>query len=449
MTQSIRSAELLSALSHALDLTEGQPRGHCMRVCWIGTHIGKAINLPPEDLSELYYTLLLKDLGCSSNAARICQLYLTDDQQFKADFKLIDGSLSQALRFVLSHTGLQSGMAERFRAVVNIMKNGGEISRELIEARCHRGADIARQMGFSEQVALAIQSLDEHWDGRGKPAGLAARTIPTAAQIALLAQVADVFHTSSGKAAAISEIESRAGTWFAPDLVEVFLALADWDGLWEPLSSSQLQSHVLGLEPGDHIRTVTEDDLDRIAQGFALVIDSKSPYTRGHSDRVALFTDLIAEELGQTQEHRRWLRRAALLHDIGKLAVSNTVLDKPGKLNDVEFAAIKTHPAHSAAIIKSVAAFADMADVAGHHHERLDGKGYPFGLKGDQIDLDTRIVTTADVFDALTADRPYRKAMTPHDALAIMDKDVGSAFDPTCLTALKAALRRAELAAAA
>ena len=449
MTQAIRSAELLGALSHALDLTEGQPKGHSMRCCWIGIHFGQAINMGQAELSDLYYTLLLKDLGCSSNAARICQLYLADDQNFKADFKLIDGSLSQALRFVLTHTGLQSGMAERFRAVVNIMKNGGEISRELIEARCHRGADIARHMGFSDDVAKAIQNLDEHWDGRGKPEGIAARNIPTSAQIALLAQVADVFHTASGKDAAMREIEARSGTWFAPDLVDVFKALADWDGLWEPLSSPQLHDHILQQEPGELIRIASEDDLDRVAQGFAMVIDSKSPYTRGHSDRVAVFTDLIAEELGYDDRKRRWLRRAALLHDIGKLAISNTILDKPAKLTDAEFTAIKLHPIHSANILKGVTAFADMADVAGHHHERLDGKGYPYGLKDKQISFDTRIVTTADVFDALTADRPYRKAMTAREAWAIMDKDIDTAFDPVCVAALKSALKRAELAEAA
>jgi HD-GYP domain-containing protein (c-di-GMP phosphodiesterase class II) len=449
MAQIIRTAELLGALSHALDLTEGQPKGHCVRACWIGTHMGKAINLSDGELSDLYYTLLLKDLGCSSNAARICQLYLADDQQFKADFKLIDGSLSQALRFVLSHTGLQSGMAERFRAVINIMRNGGEISRELIEARCQRGADIARLMGFSESVATAIQHLDEHWDGRGKPAGVLARAIPTSAQIALMAQVADVFHMSSGPAAAIREIENRSGSWFAPDLVEVFTALAEWEGLWEPLHSPQLPSHVLGLEPGGLVRNANEADLDQIAKGFALVIDSKSPFTRGHSERVALFTDLIAEEMHCTQEHRRFLRRAALLHDIGKLAISNTILDKPDKLTEEEFASIKTHPVHSTAILRGVSAFAAMADVAGHHHERLDGKGYPHGLRGEQIGIDTRIVTVADVFDALTADRPYRKAMTPANAFTIMDKEVGTAFDPVCLGALKSALRRMELAEAA
>src|ERR1700731_5019942 len=115
----IRLAELLGALSHALDMVEGQPAGHCVRCCWIGIHIGSEIGLNAAQIWELYYTLLLKDLGCSSNAARICQLYLTDDLTFKRDAKYIDGSLPQALRFVLAHTGLKSGLAERFRTLVN------------------------------------------------------------------------------------------------------------------------------------------------------------------------------------------------------------------------------------------------------------------------------------------------------------------------------------------
>src|SRR3954454_7387158 len=162
---SIRLAEILGALSRALDLTEGQPPGHCVRCCWIGVAIGRALDLRDEELADLYYTLLLKDLGCSSNAARICELYLADDLRFKGDFKLVDGSLSQVLRFVLSHTGLKAGLAERFRGVLNILQNGGEIARDLIETRCHRGADIARQMRFSPAVASGILDLDEHWDG--------------------------------------------------------------------------------------------------------------------------------------------------------------------------------------------------------------------------------------------------------------------------------------------
>lgn len=127
-----------NALSHALDMTEGQPPGHCVRCCWIGMHVGRELGLPEDQLRELYYVLLLKDLGCSSNAARICALYLTDDLAFKRDYKAVGDSLSKALGFVPSHTGLKVGLAERFRAILHIFRYGGEIARELIETRCPR-----------------------------------------------------------------------------------------------------------------------------------------------------------------------------------------------------------------------------------------------------------------------------------------------------------------------
>src|SRR5207342_2570175 len=131
----------------------------------------------------------------------------------------------------------------------------------------------------------------------------------------------------------------------------------------------------------------------------------------GHSERVTVFADLIAEQLGLTAARRRWLKRASLLHDIGKLGVSNSSLDKPSKLEPNEWKAMQKHAAYTETILSRISAFGDLAAVAGAHHERLDGKGYPRGLTGDQICLETRIITTADIFDALTADRPYRAAM--------------------------------------
>ena len=448
-TTQLRLADLLGALSHALDLTEGQPKGHCIRCCWIGTQLGMRLKLWPEELSDIYYAILLKDLGCSSNAARICQLYLADDISFKRDFKQYDGSLPQALRFILGHTGLETGLAERFRAIIHVLKNSGEISRELIEARCHRGAEIAARMRFSKQVCDGIQNLDEHWDGSGKPEGLKGEAIPVASQIALLAQVADVFYLTNGPQAAMREISHRAGTWFDPQLVEAFRQLQQEPLFWDMLREEDLPALVTDIEPAKTVRYVDEDYLDEIATAFAQVIDAKSSFTGGHSERVALFTDMIAEEMGFSKERRRWLNRGALLHDIGKLAISNSILDKPAKLTDAEFAVIKTHPVHSAAILSNIPVFADLAPVAGGHHERLDGRGYPRGLKDQDIDLDTRIVTTADIFDALTADRPYRPAMPVSQAFAIMTKDIGTAIDPECFAALQRALARAEEAVAA
>jgi HD-GYP domain-containing protein (c-di-GMP phosphodiesterase class II) len=448
-TQAFRRAELLGALSYALDLTEGQPQGHCIRCCWIGTRIGEVLNLPADMLGDLYYTLLLKDLGCSSNAARICELYLADDISFKRDFKTIDGSLSSALRFVFKKTGLESGLSERIRAIVNILQNGGEISRSLIETRCHRGADIAARMRFSEAVQNGILSLDEHWDGSGKPEGLKAQEIPVIANIALLAQVIDIFHTENGVAAALREAEARAGDWFDPALVEAFLRAQSDPEFWPALVAPDIEARVFAMQPGLTSEVVDEDYLDDVAAAFSDVVDAKSPFTADHSNRVTLYTDMIAEELGLDAAHRRWLRRAALLHDLGKLGVSNQVLDKPGKPDEAEWESIRRHPVQSEAILACVAAFADIAPVAAAHHERLDGKGYPYGLAGDEICLEARILTVADVFDALSAERPYRAAMPISKALSILDADAGSAFDPACIAALKSGLAKlnAEMAA--
>jgi len=444
ITAGLKLAELISALSHALDITEGQPEGHCVRCCWIGMHVGRTVGLDDAQQWELYYTLLLKDLGCSSNAARICELYLTDDLEFKRDFKHVGDSLPQVVRFVLQHTGLKSGLAERFRSVLNIFRNGPEYSQELIQTRCQRGAEIARLLRFSEGVAAGIYSLDEHWNGQGKPDQLQGDAIPIYARIALLAQVVDVFHTADGREAAMDEVRRRAGQWFDPTLTAAMETVATDDAFWTTLGGSGIETAVLALEPAAHVVPLDEDYLDDIAAAFGQVVDSKSPYTSGHSARVALYTDLIGEALGLSLERRRWLKRGALLHDVGKLGVSNSVLDKAGKLDAAEWAAVRDHARLTESILSKIHAFSELAKVAGAHHERLDGNGYPRGLKADEIAMETRIITTADIFDAITAERPYRGAVPIPQTLEMMAKTVGTALDPLCFDALKRAMERLE-----
>ena len=438
--QHLQLSELISALSHALDITEGQPEGHCVRCCWIGMHIGRRCGLDDGELWNLYYTLLLKDLGCSSNAARICELYLTDDLRFKRDFKTVGDSLPQVLGFVLGHTGLKAPLAERFRSVLTIFREGDEIAQELISTRCQRGADIARLLRFPDSVAAGIYSLDEHFNGQGRPQRLAGEAIPLYSRIALLAQVVDVFHTAGGPQAAVNEVRGRSGSWFDPALVGIFNDLAAEDTFWATLASSDVMHAILALEPASHIVALDDDYLDDIAAAFGQVVDSKSPYTSGHSARVALYTDLIAETLGLPLDRRRWLKRGALLHDVGKLGVSNSILDKPGKLDADEWAAVQSHAAYTEAILSRIGAFAELAVVSAAHHERLDGKGYPRGLLADQITLETRIITTADIFDAITAERPYRGAAPIPKTLEIMAENVGTAIDPACFEALKKAI---------
>lgn len=439
-------SEIIGALSYALDLTEGQPPGHCIRCCWIGVHIGQRLGLDSATLWDLYYTLLLKDAGCSSNAARLCDLYGYDDRITKHDFKTVDtDNVAQLVQFVLAHTGLKGPLAERFKRVLRLARQGEQLAAELVQTRCERGAKIAKQLGFGEGVAAGIFSLDEHWNGRGKPLRLRGADIPLFSRIALLAQVIDVFHHVGGAAAAVQEIRVRRGSWFDPELVDIALGLEHHAAFWAALRSDDIGSLVQGLEPESRALTVDDDLLDNIAEAFSQVVDAKSPYTAGHSERVALYTDVLASKLGIAGPRRRWLKRGALLHDLGKLGVSNSILDKAGTLTDEEWREVRLHPAYTEEILSRIVPFKDLAIVAGAHHERLDGKGYPKGMVAADLTLETRIITVCDIFDAITADRPYRGPIPVPQALEIMGRMTGTALDTDCYRALLDCVHEMEL----
>ena len=439
MPAKIRLAELIGALSHALDLTGGQDPGHCIRTAHIGSAVGRKLGLSEEAQHDLYYTLMLKDLGCSANAMRMCELFDTDDTRFKRDFKRVDGSLPSLLIQVFRHAGSRRSLVGRFAAIVAALRRGRHAT-ELVAIRCQRGAEIARQMRFSAAVAEGIRDLDEHYDGSGRPAGLKAEAINLSARIALAAQLLDVFNTRSGPEAARAEIRKRRGRWLDPKVADALLDVTAEEDFWLELAAPDLEMNVLAAEPGQKIILADEDYLDDIVEGFARVIDAKSPYTAGHSERVAEFTVEIARQLGLTEGEQRTLRRAALLHDIGKLGVSGRILNKPGKLDAQEWQEMRDHAAHSERILSRIPAFAELATIGGAHHERLDGKGYPRGLKGDEISFATRIVATADVFDALTASRPYRAPIPTDKALAMIRASQGEHHDPVCIDALERVL---------
>lgn len=208
----LRLAEVIGALSYALDLTEGQPPGHSLRCGWIGMQIGAALGLDAETQADLLYTLLLKDTGCSSNAARLWELYGGDERIVKRDFKTVDAqSMAHVARFVLRHAGVGDTLGRRIGRLLTLVRHGPELATEVIKARCERGAAIAGQLGFGARVAAGIYSLDEHWNGGGRPEGLAEQAIPLGARLALLAQVVDVFHTAGGPEQARAEVAKRAG----------------------------------------------------------------------------------------------------------------------------------------------------------------------------------------------------------------------------------------------
>lgn len=435
-----RLGEILSAFSYALDLTEGQPAGHAIRAAWIGTRLGEAIGLSGQMLSDCLYTVLLKDLGCSSNAARVAELFLGNDRKLKHGFKLIGPEIGDFLQFIEDTVGQDSPAEERSCAITALHESAGPILAGFIDTRCNQGARIAKRLRFSDQVAAAIANLDEHWNGGGLPLGVAGEAIPLLARIALLAQVADVFYMTGGPALAKAEVASRRGTWFEPALVDEFLTLARQPSFWDSVCAPDIAARLLALDATQVVVPIDEDYLDDITAAFGEVIDAKSPFTAGHSQRVGQVTAALAAELGFAPPDCRRLVRAACLHDVGKLGVSNRILDKPGPLDDREWVDMRQHALLTGEILGRIGVLHDMAMIAAAHHERLDGAGYPLRMNGTLIALETRIITTADVFDALTADRPYRAAMPFDKALGIMAEMSGTALDPRCLAALDAAL---------
>lgn len=435
--------ELLGAFSYALDLTEGQPAGHSLRSGWIAMQLCKALGTSMEERRVVYYSTLLKDLGCSSNAARVAEIYLTDDRSFKHDYKLIGDGIGPAIRFVLAKTGQGETIAKRSKAILNIFKNGPDLARSLIETRCTRGAEIARLLRFPETVSQGIYSLDEHWDGSGKPAGLSGHAIPLASRIALLAQIAEVFFTNAGPDAARAEVARLSGIWLDAELAQAFAGMSAPRQFWSQLCTVHLSSDAEADLPYDGTFEVDEDYLDSIAAAFGHVIDAKSPYTSGHSERVSEYALRVGAAMGLDPVTLRSLKRAAMLHDVGKLGVSSNILEKPGKLDEQEWAIMRGHAAQTAEILGRIAPLRDMAMIAASHHERLDGKGYPLGLDESLLALEARIITVCDFFDALTADRPYRSALSNEEAFDIMQREAGAAIDARCLSILRQVIEQA------
>jgi putative nucleotidyltransferase with HDIG domain len=433
-------SEVLSALSHALDLTEGQPSGHTLRSCAIGMRLAADLGLGAADRSALYYALLLKDAGCSSNAARMATLFAADDRIVKPGMKAVDWQRRVRLALATArHVGAGLPIRARIRQFLTIARET-DMTRDLIRTRCDRGAAIARRIGFPAATAEAIHGLDEHWNGGGYPDGSRGDEIPLLARIVALAQAVEVFHAAGGPAAAVDVVIERRGTWFDPRLADLVAGWRNDRQWWGTLHARELTERVVALEPADQVRMLDADGLDGVALAFAGIIDAKAPYTYVHSTRVAAFARRIAAGLGLDPADDRRLSRAALLHDIGKLGISSRILDKPGALTPTERAAMERHPVHTVEILLRVDAFDDFAWTAALHHEKLDGSGYPWRLQGSHIDLPSRILAVADVYEALTAERPYRAAMTPAAALAVLRRDAGTRLSAEAIAALADAI---------
>lgn len=420
----VPTSRLLAALSTALDLTEGQLPGHALRTAYIAMRVADSMHLPAHERATLFYASFLKDAGCSSNAAAVSRIFGGDDITIKRRQGTVGRSVLDYVAFTIRNLPSTEPLPVRLRRLIRVGLTGRRQLQAVEQLRCERGASIARKAGFSADVGAAIHDVHEHWDGRGQPRGAAGDAIDARARIIAAAAGLDVFLSVRGRVEAMSVLSARRGTWYDPDAVDALLELAT-RGLFDDLDAPDLIGRTMDLEPDDRVDVAGDTDVDRLAGAFADIVDAKSPFTGAHSQRVGNVAEQIARHLGLSEQGVVDVRRAGLLHDLGKLGVPNTILDKPSRLEPTEFEVIKRHPELTLRILEPVPAFARVAELAACHHERLDGRGYFRGLTAPELSIGARIVAVADVYEALTADRPYRAAMPTEAALAILREEAG------------------------
>ncbi len=438
LTAAVSLSDVLASLSYALDLTEGQTAGHAIRSCLVAMRLAGAVGLDAETRSALHYAVLLKDTGGSSNAERMAALFGSDDHIVKRRLRALNWPRkTDAVISGIRSAGIGRPLPERVRHMSRIALTGSRNTRELVQLRAQRGAEIARRLELPEATAQAIHALDEHWDGRGHPEGLVGEAIPLLARIVGLAQTVEVIVTDRGVPSALQTIRALSGTWFDPALVETLAGWGEDDEWWTRAWSDEAREMVRDTEPAEAVRRVDESQLDRVAESFAEIVDAKTAFTSGHSSRVAAYARGIAEMLGMDADAQRRLYRAGLLHDIGKLAVSNRILEKPGPLNANERQAIVEHATRTWELLSRVDAFREVARLAALHHERLDGSGYPWRLTRPQLSAEARALAVADTFEAMTSWRPYCAEVPPDTAIFLLKREADERFDADAIAALE------------
>jgi len=409
--------------------------------------LAQTLGLDSQAQADLYFALLLKDSGCSSNAARMYEIYGSDDISNKRLCRITDwSSLSDVVKYASAVTLPEKSLLQRARRLLGIAANQQEIGESISQTRCSRGAQIALSLGLSNGAAECIASLEERWDGTGNPNRLRADEIPLLSRIAAIAQTLEVFAKTFDRDMAYTILRKRSGKWFDPEMVKAAQSFQKDDAFWEAVATDS-RATLLALDCAAVVEQATDTRLDAVCNAFAQIVDAKSPFTGAHSSRVCAYAVEIGEAMGIRGPRLTTLRRAALLHDIGKLGVSNTILDKPGQLDDDEWKSIRLHPYYTHEILGQITGFARLTEIASAHHERLDGTGYHLGLSADRLDLEMRILAVADVFDALRAKRPYREALPIEQVFQILDKDAGKALDGECIASLKPRYLRSGLPA--
>ena len=320
----------------------------------------------------------------------------------------------------MSLVGSGNPPLHRFRVGLEFAISGRRDLDGMIERHSAIARGLAERLGLPESVQEAVGASYEQWDGKGWPGGLAGDRIPIAARLAQFAEFIEVAHRLGGVDAAVALAERRAGSQFDPSLAGTLRA--DPEGILGGLDSAHTWSAVIDAEPALRV-TLSGSAFDRALLAVADFVDLKSPYTLGHARAVAELAAATAEQLGLPEEETGLLRRAGLVHDLGRLGVSNAIWDKPGPLGAGEWERVRLHPYLTERMLHQSAALAPLGAVAVQHRERLDGSGYPKGLSGGAITRPARILGAVDAYRSMREPRPHRPALTAEQSAAELRAD--------------------------
>lgn len=408
----LTAADLSIAFSQALDLAEGKPIGHARRVCYIATMLADALELEAPARAGVFFGALLHDIGVTLSASDLCRVAGVDEDAIFAPLpaRPID---PQRPEF---------GFADRGAVL------------DAIYQHCALGAEAVRLLELPDEAATAIARHHEDWDGAGYPDGLRSGDIPLEARILATADVAEVLiaeqpSSLSARRHFVSSIGQYAGRQLDPQIVVRLLEVAKSDEFWLGLYSEDL-AETLNAMRGPIDTRRSRKRIMRFAEVFADLGDAKGGHNGGHSRRTADFAEQLAAAAGLDAGHVEMIRIAALLQDIGVLGVPARVMTKPDILSVTEMQLMRQHPGSSELVLQELNGFEEIAIWIARHHERPDGKGYPEMLSGDDIPLESRILSVADVFAALTVDRPHRNAVAGKDARQILLGAAGTQLDP-------------------
>jgi len=392
----------------------GQPPENAIRSCLLATSLARQMELDERDVGDIYYVTLLQHVGCTAYAHETAALLGGDDIAVRAGGAKVDfATPREALLFLLFELGKGAKPLGRARVVIAAISQGQKFDRELYRSNCEVATHMARRLGLGTGVQGGLNEIYERWDGKGYPRKLSGDDIALPARFAQVASQAVLFARLGGPELAVEVVGRRAGSALDPSIAEAFVRCGR--KLLAEITSIDASVAVIEAEP-EPCRRVSEPRLDEVARAFADMIDLKSPFTHGHSAAVAKLAEAAAANLGLAQNEVVSVRRAGLLHDLGRTGVPNGIWDKPGPLTETEWEQVRLHPYHSERILSRSSGLAPLAPLAGMHHERQDGSGYHRQATAAMIPNGARVLAAADAYQAMTQDRPHRPALTPEAA---------------------------------